>query len=394
MNKFTRSQMGKIMAYALSAAMAVTVVPTYMMKPLVAEAAVTAAVETQEISNGKELTVATATDKKTRFALFTKYQSQESESEEFQTGDNAVYVFDAVDANATKLTIPYDVPAGTYYIGAYETTDADTDITNTVAASKDTTYEIDKTVLVKINAASAASAIQVSAKDGNTVYLSAKSDNDTLVGATGATINLQTTVISPSKDATYLSVKYEECDKNGKVKETASLSEGVAVNKDTGVVTLTQDTAKFGTYYFKATATVAGKNSTTATKDITSIVKIDIVKSTAANTDNSKISIDRSSMLLEDGKEYATVTSNILSASEKNDVTETIKWKIEASALTNPTFTDDDADTNSSTKDGIVTYTKDSKVYATYEIATGKFTPKESAAYKITWTGAESGATK
>ena len=39
MNKFTRSQMGKIMAYALSAAMAVTVVPTYMMKPLVAEAA-------------------------------------------------------------------------------------------------------------------------------------------------------------------------------------------------------------------------------------------------------------------------------------------------------------------------------------------------------------------
>ena len=40
MNKFTRSQMGKIMAYALSAAMAVTVVPTYMMKPLVAEAAV------------------------------------------------------------------------------------------------------------------------------------------------------------------------------------------------------------------------------------------------------------------------------------------------------------------------------------------------------------------
>ena len=33
MNKFTRSQMGKIMAYALSAAMAVTVVPTYMMKP-------------------------------------------------------------------------------------------------------------------------------------------------------------------------------------------------------------------------------------------------------------------------------------------------------------------------------------------------------------------------
>ena len=390
MNKFTRSQMGKIMAYALSAAMAVTVVPTYMMKPLVAEAAVTAAVETQEISNGKELTVATAIDKKTRFALFTKYQSQESEPEEFQTGDNAVYVFDAVDANATKLTIPYDVPAGTYYIGAYETTDADTDITNTVAASKDTTYEIDKTVLVKINAASAASAIQVSAKDGNTVYLSASSSDDALVGGKkDATINLQTTVISPSKDATYLSVKYEECDKNGNAKDTPS--DGVAIAEDTGVITLTQDTAKFGTYYFKATATVAGKNSTTATKEITSTVKIDIVKSTVADAGKSKISIDRSSMLLEDGKEYATVTSNILSASEKNDVTETIKWKIEASDnLT--TFTDAGGDSKS--EDGIVTYTKDSKVYATYEIATGKFTPKESAAYKITWTGAESSETK
>ena len=41
MNKFTRSQMGKIMAYALSAAMAVTVVPTYMMKPLTVMAAET-----------------------------------------------------------------------------------------------------------------------------------------------------------------------------------------------------------------------------------------------------------------------------------------------------------------------------------------------------------------
>ena len=379
MNKFTRSQMGKIMAYALSAAMAVTVVPTYM-KPVTTYAAEVAS--TQEVSNGEAIDVTVTAATATRFALFEK-------STENQTGDKAVYVFDAIKTEGSKtdaeLIVPYDVPAGTYYVGAYDTGE----VTNSVAASDKTEYTVDKTILVIINAASAASAIQVSAKDGNTVYFSAKSDDDKLVGATGATINLQTTVISPSKDATYLSVKYEECDKNGNAKDTPS--DGVAIAEDTGVITLTQDTAKFGTYYFKATATVAGKNSTTATKEITSTVKIDIVKSTVADAGKSKISIDRSSMLLEDGKEYATVTSNILSASEKNDVTETIKWKIEASDnLT--TFTDAGGDSKS--EDGIVTYTKDSKVYATYEIATGKFTPKESAAYKITWTGAESTATK
>ena len=378
MNKFTRSQMGKIMAYALSAAMAVTVVPTYMMKPLTVMAAAEFT-KTQEVSNGKKIEVTVTPDTETRFALFEK-------AIENPTGDKAVYVFDAITESKAdaELTVPYDVPAGTYYVGAYETKA----VTNSEAASDKTKYTIKDTNLVKINAASAASAIQVSAKEGNTVYFSAGSD-DKSVGADDAKITLQTTVISPSKDATYLSVKYEECDKNGKAKDAPST--GVAVNEDTGVVTLTKDSAKFGTYYFKAKATVAGKNSTTAPKEITSTVKIDIVKSTVADATKSKISIDRSSMLLEDGKEYATVTSNILSASEKNDVTETIKWKIEESDdLTSSTITDSDADDNSSEKDGIVTYTKGDEVYATYEIATGKFTPKKSAAYKITWTGAES----
>ena len=380
MNKFTRSQMGKIMAYALSAAMAVTVVPTYM-KPVTAYAA--EVTSTQEVSNGEAIDVTVTAATATRFALFEK-------STENQTGDKAVYVFDAIKTEGSEtdaeLIVPYDVPAGTYYVGAYDTGE----VTNSVAASDKTEYTVDNKKLVKINAASAASAIQVSAKDGNTVYLSASSSDDALVGGKkDAEINLQTTVISPSKDATYLSVKYEECDKNGNAKDTPS--DGVTVVANTGVITLKKDTAKFGTYYFKATAKVAGKNSSTATKEITSTVKIDIVKSTVADASKSKISIDRSSMLLEDGKEYATVTSNILSVSEKNDVTETIEWKIEASDdLT--TFTDAGGDSKS--EDGIVTYTKGSEVYATYEIATGKFTPKKSAAYKITWTGAESTATK
>ena len=69
MNKFTRSQMGKIMAYALSAAMAVTVVPTYMMKPLTVMAA--AEIDsTQEVKNGESIKVTVTEDTKTRFALF------------------------------------------------------------------------------------------------------------------------------------------------------------------------------------------------------------------------------------------------------------------------------------------------------------------------------------
>ena len=65
MNKFTRSQMGKIMAYALSAAMAVTVVPTYMMKPIIAQAAPTVndKLSTLKISGSNyEVTVPASTE--------------------------------------------------------------------------------------------------------------------------------------------------------------------------------------------------------------------------------------------------------------------------------------------------------------------------------------------
>ena len=100
MNKFTRSQMGKIMAYALSAAMAVTVVPTYMMKPLVAEASVITPAGANEIQKGKDLTIA-STSNKTRIALFAKGTAS-------QTGDKAVYVFKEVADGTTALPIPYD----------------------------------------------------------------------------------------------------------------------------------------------------------------------------------------------------------------------------------------------------------------------------------------------
>ena len=155
MNKFTRSQMGKIMAYALSAAMAVTVVPTYMMKPLVAEASVITPAGANEIQKGKDLTIA-STSNKTRIALFAKGTAS-------QTGDKAVYVFKEVADGTTALPIPYDVPTGTYYIGMYS--DADS-VTDKVAASS-TSYTIDPTETVKINDATAVTGLTLSASNTN-----------------------------------------------------------------------------------------------------------------------------------------------------------------------------------------------------------------------------------
>ena len=365
MNKFTRSQMGKIMAYALSAAMAVTVVPTYMMKPIVAEAAEIDS--TQEVKNGESIKVAVTKDTKTRFALF-------ENSDENQTGDKAVYVFDTVESNETSASIPvpYDVPAGTYFVGALED-----EIDDKTAASSSAEYKVKKDAMVKINTAVAATNIQASAEDGAVVYL----EDDTDGIKVGSTLQLKTTVLAPSSDATYNSVTYTEVDEKGDAKTTENLS----INND-GLVTLGSSSNKvaFGTYYFKATATVAPKSSSTAAgKPLTSIVKVEIKAATKLDNANSSIESNRGNMILEDGNDYATVTTKIVAADDKEPVTEKLTWKIAK---------DDDA-TKSSEKDGIVTYRDTDGVYATYEIATGKFTPKKAGTYKIQCIGAVSGDT-
>ncbi|MBU5471662.1 hypothetical protein KQI85_15075 [Falcatimonas sp. MSJ-15] len=364
MNKFTRSQMGKIMAYALSAAMAVTVVPTYMMKPLTVMAA--AEIDsTQEVKNGESIKVAVIGDTKTRFALF-------ENSDENQTGDKAVYVFDTVESSETSASIPvpYDVPAGTYFVGALED-----EIDDKTAASSSAEYKVKKDAMVKINTAVVATNIQASAEDGAVVYL----EDDTDGIKVGSTLQLKTTVLAPSSDATYNSVTYTEVDEKGDAKTTENLS----IDGD-GLVTLGSgsDKVAFGTYYFKATATVAPKSSSTAAgKPLTSIVKVEIKAATKLDKDSSSIKSNRGNMILEDGNDYATVTTKIVATDDKEPVTEKLTWKIAK----------DDEATKSSEKDGIVTYRDTDGVYATYEIATGKFTPKKAGTYKIQCIGAVSG---
>ena len=354
------------MAYALSAAMAVTVVPTYMMKPLTVMAA--AEIDsTQEVKNGESIKVTVTEDTKTRFALF-------ENSDENQTGDKAVYVFDTVESSETSASIPvpYDVPAGTYFVGALED-----EIDDKTAASSSAEYKVKKDAMVKINTAVAATNIQASAEDGAVVYLEDDADGIKV----GSTLQLKTTVLAPSSDATYNSVTYTEVDEKGDAKTTENLS----INAD-GLVTLGSgsDKVAFGTYYFKATATVAPKSSSTAAgKPLTSIVKVEIKAATKLDKDSSSIKSNRGNMILEDGNDYATVTTKIVAADDKEPVTEKLTWKIAK---------DDDA-TKSSEKDGIVTYRDTDGVYATYEIATGKFTPKKAGTYKIQCIGAVSGDT-
>ena len=106
MNKFTRSQMGKIMAYALSAAMAVTVVPTYMMKPLVAEAAVTGTVGT--LVQGETVELAGATSASAKLGVFAP------DADGSKTASDAIAVFDA--NSDSKYTIDTtNIPVETDY---------------------------------------------------------------------------------------------------------------------------------------------------------------------------------------------------------------------------------------------------------------------------------------
>ena len=103
MNKFTRSQMGKIMAYALSAAMAVTVVPTYMMKPLtvMADEALTKTVKNANggEENGEDLSITGLDTAETNATI--KFYVSESAALTGSVTDNETELGDEISGNIT-----------------------------------------------------------------------------------------------------------------------------------------------------------------------------------------------------------------------------------------------------------------------------------------------------
>ena len=127
MNKFTRSQMGKIMAYALSAAMAVTVVPTYMMKPLVAEAA---QVDTDAVTLGTSVATLggiTATEN-TTVGLFSKDTDLVANTHKKPVCEITATTKEHPAVASTpeyEFVIPYSLAAGTYYVAEKSEDDGD-----------------------------------------------------------------------------------------------------------------------------------------------------------------------------------------------------------------------------------------------------------------------------
>ena len=160
MNKFTRSQMGKIMAYALSAAMAVTVVPTYMMKPIVAEAAIANKTSTLNATSSYTIASSDATAKANIVLYVVKDASTNSidtstKADDNKLSDTAIVRKIAAKSSSfsTDTTVTVDTAtlesavstlggssAVSYFYAAYDDTDAST--TTLTSATVTTNYAI------------------------------------------------------------------------------------------------------------------------------------------------------------------------------------------------------------------------------------------------------------
>ncbi|MBU5469211.1 hypothetical protein KQI85_02320, partial [Falcatimonas sp. MSJ-15] len=385
MNKFTRSQMGKIMAYALSAAMAVTVVPTYMMKPLVAEASVITPAGANEIQKGKDLTIA-STSNKTRIALFAKGTAS-------QTGDKAVYVFKEVADGTTALPIPYDVPTGTYYIGMYS---AAASVTDKAAAASSTSYTIDPTETVKINDATAVTGLTLSATNTN-IYNTLPSSASNIV-SNQEYINVN---LLGGDNKTYESVSvtaYASSDAANKFKVGGTTVDSVAVASPTTItvsditkpIPVTLDDSSVNAEVDGATVTIEVKIKIVGREnEISKKIQLKAVKGL----------VTASTILMTADKEVvstgdtAVLTTNVAPANSQQNISYAIKGTntVKADGST-PADTDLDMLVEGNLiklvdkTGGSDTSNPDSKdlIYAIFDTSTGELTTKRYGDYEVT----------
>ena len=213
MNKFTRSQMGKIMAYALSAAMAVTVVPTYMMKPLVAEAAIANKTSTLNATSSYTITSSDVTAKKNIVLYVVKDASGNSISTSTNADDAKLSdttkvrkILAKSSSFSTNTTVTVDTTAlesavsalggssaVSYFYAAYD--DADASGTSLASATVTTDYNI--TVPDDVANVSAAAEVYVSTKS-DLVGKTKQDANVTKVGT--ATVSTDGKTISVAKN--------------------------------------------------------------------------------------------------------------------------------------------------------------------------------------------------
>ena len=267
MNKFTRSQMGKIMAYALSAAMAVTVVPTYMMKPLT----VMAATETDEdnYTQGSAIEVSDATS----LAEDTEYEIAFFKNKDNIKRKDAVTIVSAKADASNKVTVyvPYSLSEGSYYVGY-----AAKPVAPTTATAEDPFTIQEK--LIRITASSAATGIEISGSNENIYF-----DKDTAATAAFKT-NAET--LSTDLKGSDNGKKFEE------VTYTFTTTKGTGgglftVNDGTSDVTFTGGTnAGDSTSY-----TTSYANSTSLPTFTIKANSSDSVANTAAELENATLSV-------------------------------------------------------------------------------------------------------
>ena len=336
MNKFTRSQMGKIMAYALSAAMAVTVVPTYMMKPLVAEAAVTPTAKS--VAQGEILYDNADSDEKVY--LFSKSDSTEPD-----------YILEATDydnsGSAYEIVVPYNVAVGKYYASTSETLDLDT------------------AKLIEVTAGSKPSSVSLTATDTNIYYFgdsnytsNTEKINVNLKGAEDATVLAVVAESSASTNSIFDALTYNPGSKSIDVK----VKSGATIQDDTEL-----------TETITVTVYVAGRERP-YTKDI----EVTAVKGTALVANDIKLTADNQVVMTND--EVHITTSKPVASQEK--VKYTVTQTIGADGQTASGITEDD------TVDDVAEVKTDAdEVIATYDASTGIFKASEAGVFTITPSG-------
>ena len=336
MNKFTRSQMGKIMAYALSAAMAVTVVPTYMMKPLVAEAAVTPTAKS--VAQGEILYDNADSDEKVY--LFSKSDSTEPD-----------YILEATDydnsGSAYEIVVPYNVAVGKYYASTSETLDLDT------------------AKLIEVTAGSKPSSVSLTATDTNIYYFgdsnytsNTEKINVNLKGAEDATVLAVVAESSASTNSIFDALTYNPGSKSIDVKVKSS-------------ATIQDDTELTET--ITVTVYVAGRERP-YTKDI----EVTAVKGTALVANDIKLTADNQVVMTND--EVHITTSKPVASQEKVKYTVTQTTGADgrpASSITAGDTVDDVAEVK----------TDADEVIATYDASTGIFKASEAGVFTITPSG-------
>ena len=339
MNKFTRSQMGKIMAYALSAAMAVTVVPTYMMKPLTVMAAVTPSAKS--VAQGEILYNNGVADGD-KVYLYSKSKAEKPD-----------YTLEATDydedTSTYEIVVPYSVPIGKYYA---TTTEENFDIATDSTAK-----------LIEVTAGSKPSSVSLAATNTNIYYFG---DSDYKSNTEKINVNLK-----GAEDATVLAVVAESSASTSIFDDLTYNPESKSIDvKVKSDATIQDDTELTET--ITVTVYVAGRERP-YTKDI----EVTAVKGTALVANDIKLTADNQVVTAND--EVHITTSKPVASQEK--VKYTVTQTTGANGQTASGITE------GNTVDDVAEVKKTDKVIATYDASTGIFKASEAGVFTITPSG-------